>query len=224
MGLTNFSRSGTHFLDTLTLDGLGWLAVFCWLAVPLAAVIILHSVEYDAWRQMFFIYPAMLLIAVFGLKSIYGLLSPHFKNQFTLSVVTVGFVFVGLLEPVLFSLRYHPFENVFFNVLAGSPTTLRQNFDMDYWGLSYKQGLDYILSHDPSDKIYIADSDLPQAEYILYMLPADQASRLVYAPFDKSDYFITTFRYHPQPYDFGREYFSIDVRGTKIMTVYTRKQ
>ena len=42
------------------------VAVLLWLVCPLAAVILLKSNLYDGWRQMFFIYPAILYIGVFG--------------------------------------------------------------------------------------------------------------------------------------------------------------
>ena len=43
--------------------------------------------------------------------------------------IIAGIVLLGgLIEPVWFMVRYHPFENVYFNVFAGDPNTLRQPF------------------------------------------------------------------------------------------------
>jgi hypothetical protein len=219
----NFPNSFRFYLNKLTPDGLAWLAILGWLVVPLAIVIILHSVEYDAWRQMFFLYPSILLIAVYGMKTVYGQLSAFFRHLIGLKILVVVVLMVGLLEPIVFIIRYHPFENVYFNVFAGNPTTGRQNFEQDYWGLSYKQGIDYVLSHDLSNKINLAVNDLPGIEYIHYMLTPEQNSRLVLTSPEESDFFITTFRSHPQDYGYGPEYFSINVRGTKIMAVYKMK-
>ena len=34
-------------------------------------------------------------------------------------------------------IRDHPYQNVYFNLLAGSDK--RHRFELDYWGLSYKE-------------------------------------------------------------------------------------
>ena len=43
------------------------LAIFF---TPLFAVIFLHSVVYDSWRHLYFIYPSFLLIALYGFQKI----------------------------------------------------------------------------------------------------------------------------------------------------------
>jgi hypothetical protein len=191
-----------------------------WLVVPLAAIIIFRSTVYDAWRQMYFLYTSILLIAVFGMKTVYGQLSALFRHRIGFKILAAAVLMAGLLEPIIFAIQYHPFENVFFNVFAGNPKTLRQNFELDYWGLSYKQGIDYVLAHDPSDKINLDITDPPEREYIQYMLAPEQASRLVPTPLEESDYFISAFRWHPQDYEYGTKYFFISVKGIEIMAVY----
>jgi len=218
-----FSKSMRSFLDSFTPDTFAWLAIAMCLVVPLATVIMLHSVLYDGWRQMYFIYPSILLIAVFGMKTVYKQSSRVFRHPIWLRILAGMVLAIGLLEPLVFALQYHPHENVFFNVFAGNSTSLRQKFEQDYWGLSYKQGIDYILAHDQSSKIYLAINDKPGNEYIEYMLTPEQASRIVIGPVNSSDYFITTFRWHPEDYSYGKEYYSINIRGTTIMVVYKIK-
>jgi hypothetical protein len=208
-------------LDGLTADTLAWLAIVGWLVVPLAVVILFRSVFYDGWRQMYFIYPAILLVAVLGMKTVYERLSVLLKRPIWLKMVAGAILMAGLAEPLVFCIQYHPHENVFFNVFAGDPATLRQNYEQDYWGLSYKQGIDYILAHDPSDKIKVAVIDPPGQDYVKWM--PEQASRLVMASADDSDYLVTTFRWHPADYTFGDEVYSINIRGTKILAVYKKK-
>jgi len=55
-------------------------------------------------------------------------------------------------------IRNHPFENIYFNSLAGrSMKDIKEKFDLDYWGLSYTKALEYIAKNDPNPiiKIYI---------------------------------------------------------------------
>src|SRR5262249_54816245 len=48
-------------------------AVFLGLfAAPIAAVILLHSVLFDGWRHLYFVYPAFLLLAIKGWVSLWG--------------------------------------------------------------------------------------------------------------------------------------------------------
>jgi hypothetical protein len=218
-----FKKSSRDFFDLITANNLTWLAVIAWWFLPLAVIITFHSVLYDGWRQMYFIYPAILLMSVSGMKTVYEKLSSQLNQPTWLKVLACLVLAAGLLEPFTFMLQYHPYENVYFNGFAGDPALLRQNFEMDYWGLSNKQGIDYILSHDSSQKIKLAVADKPAFLYIKYMLPPDQASRLVIVKPEASDYFISTFRWHREDFSYGEEYYAANIKGSKIMVVYKMK-
>ncbi len=43
------------------------LVMLAWFFIPLITVAVLHSVLYSGWRHMFFIYPAMLVLAINGI-------------------------------------------------------------------------------------------------------------------------------------------------------------
>jgi hypothetical protein len=198
-----------------------WLAVSGWLLVPVAAIYIFHSVLYDGWRQMFFIYPAVVLFSLGGLIQLYHwmLRIPWHRNVIRIAAGTI--LLAGLLEPVWFMVRNHPFENVYFNVFAGDPATLRQRFELDYWGLSYKQGIDAVLANDPGKSIKIFVSDPPGEDYINSGLTRENKARLIPVkdPAD-ANYFVSVFRWHPEDYAYPAEFYAVNVRGTKIMVVY----
>ncbi len=198
-----------------------WTVVVLWLAVPVTAVYVFHSVLYDSWRHLYFIYPPIVLIALFGLRAVYLWLRQWVVKPAVARIFLGGILVFGLAEPVWFMARYHPYEYVYFNALAGDPATLRNRFDLDYWGLSYKQGIDYILAHDPRSSIKIAANDPPAYFYIEDGLPAAQQSRIIEVldPVN-ADYFVTDFRFHLQDYPYPDEVYSIQVRGTTIMAVY----
>ena len=115
----------------------------------------------------------------------------------------------------------HPFQNVYFNSLAGK--NIRQNFELDYWGLSYKQGLEYILANDTSDIIYISDN----MGVDLRILPDADRKRLMFTDVYSNDdpksvkYFLTNFITHPNDYDAGTgtSVFQVKVGNEKIMEV-----
>jgi hypothetical protein len=205
--------------DIITFNNLAWMVVAGWLVIPIITILAFHSILYDAWRQMFFIYPAIVLIGVYGLKTSYEWLLGSLRKKSSAKLAFGIILALGILEPVLFMVQNHPHENVYFNALSGDPATLRQRFEMDYWGLSNKQAIDYILAHDPRKEIKISAA-IPGKLYVEYMLPKSQASRFVFVDTKQADYFLTTYRFHPYDFQYPDRYFSIKVRGIEIMTAY----
>ncbi|GAJ22942.1 unnamed protein product, partial [marine sediment metagenome] len=56
-------------------------------------------------------------------------------------------------------IKNHPHQNVYFNFFAGK--NIKERFELDYWGLSYKQALEYVLENDSSEIINIQVSQHP---------------------------------------------------------------
>ena len=123
---------------------------------PLAAVIVLHSVLYNGWRQMYFIYPAFVVIATRGLVALWNV-SGRRKILKPLLVLTVS---LSLSYTAYWMVRWHPYQYLYFNVLAGQSS---KRFDVDYWGVAYREPVLAILNQDPTKKyaIYDAYSDGP---------------------------------------------------------------
>jgi hypothetical protein len=190
------------------------------LVLPLAAVIGLHSVVYNGWRHMYFVYPPFLYVAVLGLAATDAgvrrlgrwlpLARPLWIAATLLAVAATGVVMV----------RDHPYQNVYFNRLAGRD--LREScrrFDVDYWGLSYRRGLEYLLEHDPRPVIAVAVDEYP-GQLNQQMLPPRQRNRLRYTTADAADYWLTTFRRRRrEDYVPGQEFFAVRVGGEKILLV-----
>ncbi len=212
-----FRRFG-NWLEGEKRDNLIVLACFFG---PLLAVLVVHPVLYDAWRQMFFIYPPLLLIAIQGMRT-----SAHWLNRVLPAhfAYTAGAIIlaIGLLEPAVFMVRYHPNENVYFNRLAGeNMARVRQLYETDYWGLAYKQGIDYILSTDPGEKIPVLVDKVPGVDYINFLLPKSQQNRLVLqGDITNARYFIADYRFHPQDYPYQNEIYSVKVDGASILSVF----
>lgn len=194
------------------------LLLLSWSFLPWLVVVLMGSVLYDGWRHLYFIYPGLLLLALEGLNSLSNLKIPYprFKK------VLLGFLIIGgLVGPISFMIRNHPFENLYFNFFAGkSMVEIKQNFDMDYWGLSYRKGLEAILAQDPRDHILYA-SDRPPGQLNLPILPPEQRKRLEYTTDQqKANYYLVGYLDHPGEYPFPGEVYSVVVDGAKILTVY----
>lgn len=184
-------------------------------AGPLAAVIVMHSALYDGWRQLYFIYPAFLLLAVRGWVAV----SQSISNRARWSRLLYGATALSLLVTAAQMVRDHPYQNVYFNWLVGPH--VMQRFELDYWGLGYQEDLVYIAAHDPRQYINVY-SPAPTPAYIArLMLPDKDRERLIMvdAP-EKADYVITSYRGHPQPYPYPNEVYQIRADGRLIHSVF----
>ena len=75
-------------------------------------------------------------------------------------------------------IRAHPYEQMYFNRLAGSNLAeIRWNYDLDYWGLAYRKGLEYIAAHDPDLEILYTSETSPGN--FTFILPPEEQSRLI---------------------------------------------
>lgn len=160
-----------------------------WL-VPVVAVVALRSVLYDSWRQLFFIYAPFVLLAVHGL----WVLS---SRSATARKVVMALCACSFVATLALMVNRHPFEHVYFNALVPSerPEEVRERFEMDYWGTSYKQALEHILATDPAPVINVAVASSP-GEYNLMLLTAAQRARIRIVPVEEADHFITNHRAH----------------------------
>ena len=199
------------------------LIFILWFFLPLAAVAVSKPILYDGWRQMFFVYPAFLLLSLAGLIALFRFIKSKFQglSYNFITIILIIFVATGLIDSAKFMLKYHPFQNLYFNILAGkNMQEVKNNFELDYWGLSCRKAMEYILKNDSDKaiKIYVADSIGTMNANILF--PAD-SKRLVFVKNpDEAKYFLSTYRWHRGEYPYKDEYFSIKIGGAKIVVVY----
>lgn len=186
-------------------------------AAPILSVILLHSVLYDSWRQLFFIYPSFVMLAIFGLSQI--------KRQLTKQIVTGIFAvtFAGL---GIFMIANHPFQQAYFNEtlsLRGSEY-IRHNYEMDYWCVAAKQSLEHILKNESSSVINIAFDGCSSYDTVMILKPTDRA-RIAVTAKDQADYLITSYRGHPQSYTElnGVSVYKTVVSGSTINEVFKLK-
>lgn len=95
---------------------------------------------------------------------------------------------------------------------------------MDYWGISYKKGLEYILQADPSDTIRVAFENYPGKSNI-QILPEKDRNRLLVTEKADADYFLTNYRNHPDDYaeDQSQQWRHIVVDHNTILSVFKLK-
>ena len=187
---------------------------------PILTAILFKSTEYNGWRHFYFLYTPFLLIAILSLKSIFRWLhSAGFKR--ICSIGLIGFVLLYQIYLLGWTIKNHPYENVYFNNIMVSLFGGRDKFERDYWRLSAKQSWQYILSNDDSEHIEYLYEDGAWANTLI--LPDADQLRLQYSLeiTDSTDYYIYSYR---RPAELkGKEVYSITVDGLKILSVYKLK-
>jgi hypothetical protein len=96
-----------------------------------------------------------------------------------------------------------------------------KNFELDYWGLSFRQGLEYIVKNDKRPVIKLAANvPPPVCMNNAIFLKENDIRRLRLVEINEADYFLTNYRYHPEEYPLNQEAFTIAVDNQKIMSVF----
>lgn len=210
-------RFRTTYLTTLA--GQIDVLLLLWLLGPLVTTCVLHVVVYEEWRHVYFTYPALLLLAVGGLRALWQ--AAYWRSRWV-AIAATGGVGATLAYTAAQMVQLHPYEHMYFSFLPAR--TAERLFERDYWGLSYRQGLEWLMRHDPSPQLAInVVWHYPLYNNSLILPPADRA-RMHYVPLQQAKYFMTAYRWHPQSYrdSLGREIYTIRANGVKILSVFQR--
>lgn len=180
--------------------------------VPLVSVIVLKSVLYDGWRHLFFVYPSFLCIAITGFIALHNLT----KHLLVLRWGLLGTLIFGITNTGYFLVREHPHQQVYFNIFGGP--NVKDRFELDYWGLAYRQGLEYVLKNDSSPIVKVNTDNFP-GKLNAKILTTQDRRRLRYVPLEDAEYFLSNLRGRAKRF-LGREYYSIKVNDVTILVVY----
>jgi hypothetical protein len=126
-----------------------------WFFIPVLSQIILRSNIYNGWRHMYFVYPALIIFAINGIKYIYDLCKKMSLKYYSIFAAIAAILIILNLGFISFEMiRIYPYEYAYFNIFAGKDLGVAEKrFTLDYWGLSFKYGLEYILKNDDREKI-----------------------------------------------------------------------
>ena len=109
-----------------------WVGLVAFVAVPIAAAIIRHATIYDGIRHLLFIVPPIAALAGAGWSAVLDTRA---------RVACAALLIIGMAEPLVFQVRNHPNQIVYFTPLMGGPKNAFARYDMDYWGNSMLQAV-----------------------------------------------------------------------------------
>jgi hypothetical protein len=204
-----------------TTTGRMGMVVALWLLGPLLLLMSTHTVVYEGWRHLYYIYPALLLWAMQGGRWLCRQGAAARPGR-TLARAALGLVVLETGHTAFRIVQMHPHQNVYFSFLPGPMA--EQLFERDYWGLAYRQGLEWVLAHDPDPVLTVnVFWHYPLYNNSLILLPQDRA-RLRYTPGGTARYYLSSYRWHPQSYldSLGTEVYFIRKGGVKVLSVFKR--
>lgn len=117
--------------------------------------ILRQSTIYDGIRQFLFVIPGIAAIAATALIWIYQKLPrKNYKLFFVILIIT-------LLSPIIADMvTLHPYEYVYFNRISGGLVQANNRYETDYWGLSMRDGMEWINNNSIADAIVVSSSQL----------------------------------------------------------------
>jgi hypothetical protein len=201
------------------------LVVLAWFFMPVVGCMVLRPIMYDAWRHLLFVYPALVYLALLGVEALiaWAIRRAGEDRRVMVQAVVAAALMLSVAPVTTFMIRNHPFEHVYFNRLAGADMkTVKQRYELDYWGLSYRKLLEYIVRTDTSSHIRIFTTTYPGRVNVA-MLPRVDRNRVELVASDAdADYVMTNYRFHPQDYGYTNEVYSVRVGNASIASVFKR--
>ena len=219
-----WQRRSQHWALALQFDAL----FAAWLGLPLLAIVVLHSVVFDGWRHVYFIYPGLLLLAVRGVQVLSRWAcaphsSPGVKRK-ALARLALGAGAASLLHTAYWQIQAHPNQQAYFSCVPSEAA--ERLFERDYWALGNRYGLEWLLANDQRPVLTVTGPRpvLLYASWLLLAPAQQQRIRVVYDT--TARYYMDGYRWHPQSYadTLGPEVLAYRPGGAvKILSVFRRE-
>ena len=217
VGVFLFEMIKGLFVTSVWSKNLGYILCFSAFVGPLLAVFVLHSVVYDDWRHLYFVYPPFIVFVIRGVQVILDAINKK---------MAYGLFSVVLLFQLNYLWAHRGLQHLYFNSFVGhKEEKLKLSYEMDYWGLSYKQLFEYLAQKDKSDEVKVYVMNLP-GFFNLSTLPPMERKRFKFVDKDQHpDYVLTNHRWHPTEYSEYKDmkFFSVRTENSTVASLYCLK-
>jgi hypothetical protein len=122
LSIARFTRSGSRARVQLA-------AMWAVILLPVTMAIVGRLTLYDGIRHMLFVVPPIAVIAAAGWDHALRGARPTWPRALVAVLLALG-----VAEPLVFQVRNHPNQNVYFTPAIGGPRGAFGRFEMDYWG------------------------------------------------------------------------------------------
>ncbi|MDR2868510.1 MAG: tetratricopeptide repeat protein [Bacteroidales bacterium] len=138
------------------------------LIFPIFWIVYSKANVYGGWRHAMFAYPPMVVCAGLGFNSLVELVKNKYA-KWAFSALPLAL----LIMPILFIVKNHPYEYVYFNTLGGGTEKAYGNYEMDYYYNSTREATEWIIKNaeksglETGDKIRVASWHTASVGYFL---------------------------------------------------------
>ena len=161
---------------------------------PILSVILFNSTLYSGWRQLYFLYPPLIILGLFFLNFLKKINIKYFKIFILIFSIQSLFSIYNII-------KMHPHQHVYFNGLANS--FIKGKFALDYWGVSNFQTLNHLLKNTNNDEFPVKISsssftDLNKTKLIMKEADANKINFVEDRHYE-SDFIFTNYYYFTRP-------------------------
>ena len=182
----------------------------------------LNSTIYNGWRQIYFIYPSIIFICVYGLNKL--LKFKNYKNPIFI------LLFIGIIYIIGWNYQNHPHQYVYYNLLINKKNI--RNYELDYWGVSNLEILKKIseIENYKNKNIFIF-SESPY-QYSLKMIEKNKVENFNFVNnINNADLIITNHYYQSKDPKIEEKYlksnfkliYEIRSNNVRINSIYKKK-
>ena len=160
--------------------------IICVLIILISNLI--FAVNYDGWRQTYFLYPFLVILSISGLS----ILMSKF-NEIRLKYFIFFLIFLEISFSIFWIFKNHPHQYIYFNPIFKNITL--NKFQLDYWGISNRSSLEYILKKEKKDKIKVATVSFTLLEDSLRVLDETGRNKIsIVHNLKEADYVVDKYR------------------------------
>jgi hypothetical protein len=145
-----------------------FMLLFCFV-FPVFWIVYSKANVYGGWRHSLFVYPTLVITAALGFNSLVLIFA---KNKYIQTALT-AIPLILFVNPIVFVIKNHPYEYLYFNELTGGTKKAYGNYEMDYYYHSTREASEWIIANaqksglETGDKIIVASWHPASVGYFL---------------------------------------------------------
>lgn len=138
-------------------------AILCLLQIFVipSLVILRQSTLYDGIRHFLFILPPIAAIATTALIWLY-----HIIKQKSIKIFAITLLLISFSVIVFDMISLHPYEYTYYNRAYGGLRVAHGQQETDYWGLSLREGMEWLNHNAPTNSTIVVAGPMFAAEMV----------------------------------------------------------
>jgi hypothetical protein len=146
-------------------------------------VIEFNKSKFGGWRHLYFLYPIVIYFSIHAIDYFY---KKNIKRIYKIFLTLL--IILNSSYNLLWIYNNHPHQYIYFNLI--NKKYYMNNFDLDWWGISHKAAIDYILANDDSEKIKISSKGFTSLRNTFLFLSEKNKSRVIISDINNAKYII----------------------------------